>query len=73
MAKTNAMERYADPIEVAEVIVFMSSERASFVTGGPFFVDGGATLRSPTGDALKAFTTGKRDSVMIHECDTEGG
>ena len=71
MAKTNAMERYADPIEIAEVIAFMSSERASFVTGGPFFVDGGATLRSPTGDALQKFTTSQRGAVNKNECDQE--
>ena len=57
MSKTNAMGRYADPIEVAEFIAFLSSERASFIIGGPYFIDGGAILRSPTGDALKNFTS----------------
>jgi 3-oxoacyl-[acyl-carrier protein] reductase len=39
--------RLGDPEEVADVIVFLASERASFVTGTLLAVDGGV-VRSPT-------------------------
>jgi 3-oxoacyl-[acyl-carrier protein] reductase len=35
--------RAARPEEIAHVIVFLASERASFVTGTVVHVDGGAT------------------------------
>jgi 3-oxoacyl-[acyl-carrier protein] reductase len=35
--------RAAAPEEIANVIVFLASERASFVTGTVVHVDGGAT------------------------------
>lgn len=53
---SHAMKRYGSPVEVAEVIAFLCSERASFMTGGPIFVDGGTMLRSSLGDAIRPFT-----------------
>lgn len=38
-----ALQRFASPKEVADVIVFMASERASFMTGSTVVVDGGQT------------------------------
>ena len=39
--------RLGEPGEIADVIVFLASERASFVTGTLLPVDGGV-VRSPT-------------------------
>jgi NAD(P)-dependent dehydrogenase (short-subunit alcohol dehydrogenase family) len=41
MAAENALGRLSDPAEIAECIVFLASERASFVTGEDFVVDAG--------------------------------
>lgn len=37
--------RFANPIEIAEVVTFVASDRASFMTGAEILVDGGATAR----------------------------
>jgi NAD(P)-dependent dehydrogenase (short-subunit alcohol dehydrogenase family) len=39
--KMHPLGRVAEPEEVAEVIAFLASEKASFVTGGEYKVDGG--------------------------------
>ena len=43
-AQMHPLGRIAQPREVAEVIAFLSSERASFVTGAAYLVDGGLLL-----------------------------
>ncbi|MER7444707.1 SDR family NAD(P)-dependent oxidoreductase [Micromonospora avicenniae] len=41
-AKT-LLKRFAQPEEVAELVVFLASDRASYITGANYPVDGGAT------------------------------
>jgi len=38
------MGRYADPEELAEMVVYLASEKASYMTGSVVVVDGGLTL-----------------------------
>lgn len=42
------MRRIALPEEIADVVVFMTSPRSSFVTGVGWIVDGGMTLQVQT-------------------------
>lgn len=43
-AKGSLLGRIAEPEEIAEMILFLCSDRASFITGQTFLVDGGITL-----------------------------
>jgi len=42
IAKTNPMERLAQPEEIANMALFLASDDSSFATGGVFVVDGGS-------------------------------
>ena len=55
VGSSHAMKRHAKPSECGELIAFLASERASFMTGGPIYVDGGAMLRTSLGDAIKPY------------------
>lgn len=48
MSRVVPMGRIATKEEVSDVLMFMSSPRASFVTGAGWMVDGGATLQLQT-------------------------
>ncbi|WAL69688.1 SDR family oxidoreductase [Amycolatopsis cynarae] len=43
MGRTTALGRVSDPTEVAEVIAFVASDQASYMTGAVVAVDGGRT------------------------------
>ncbi len=45
LAKTVPMERLADPKEIAQVVLFLASEQASYMTGSLVTVDAGFTAR----------------------------
>ncbi|KAI0179228.1 NAD(P)-binding protein [Hypoxylon sp. FL1284] len=44
------MGRLSQPEEVADAITFLCSPRSSFITGGPFMVDGGCTISFRDGE-----------------------
>ncbi len=50
---SNPVGRIAKPDEVAAVILFLSSPRASFVTGQCYSVDGGAAMHQGMFDGGK--------------------
>jgi len=45
IARTNPMERLAQPEEIAHMALFLASDESSFATGGVFVVDGGSTAQ----------------------------
>ncbi len=45
LEKSVPLKRFAIPEEIASLIIFMSSPRASFVTGSTLIADGGQTVR----------------------------
>ena len=44
IAKGIPMKRLAKPIEVGELFAFLGSDESSYITGGQFVIDGGATI-----------------------------
>ncbi len=46
-AEFQALGRLADPEEIADAVVFLCSQRASFITGADLAVDGGYAAMSP--------------------------
>lgn len=45
MRSTIPMGRYAEPEEIGEMVAFLSSDRANYITGQVYSVDGGRTMQ----------------------------
>jgi NAD(P)-dependent dehydrogenase (short-subunit alcohol dehydrogenase family) len=45
LAATVPIKRVGRPEEIARTIVFLSSDKASFITGASYLVDGGKTAQ----------------------------
>jgi NAD(P)-dependent dehydrogenase (short-subunit alcohol dehydrogenase family) len=45
LAATVPLKRLGRPDEIAETIVFLASDKASFITGASYLVDGGKTAQ----------------------------
>jgi len=45
MRSTIPMGRYAEPEEIGEMVAFLSSDRAQYITGQVYSVDGGRTMQ----------------------------
>jgi NAD(P)-dependent dehydrogenase (short-subunit alcohol dehydrogenase family) len=52
MHRQHPLGRPAEPGEIADVIAFLASPRAAYVTGATLMVDGGTTVIDPTAEAL---------------------
>jgi NAD(P)-dependent dehydrogenase (short-subunit alcohol dehydrogenase family) len=50
LAKSHPLNRLGTAEEVAELMFFLASDRASYITGGVFPVDGGITAACPVAE-----------------------
>ncbi|PDQ34436.1 MAG: short-chain dehydrogenase [Candidatus Lumbricidophila eiseniae] len=66
--KFHMLGRLGEPSEVADAVLFLSSNRASFITGTELMVDGGYSAMGPeaTGETTKFSGTDARSSAPRH-------
>ena len=48
-AANDAVERMADPLEIAKLAVYLASDDSAYVVGADFLIDGGVTAISAVG------------------------
>ena len=46
MSSMVPLQRYAEPVEVARIMLFLASDESSYCSGGVYMVDGGMTART---------------------------
>jgi NAD(P)-dependent dehydrogenase (short-subunit alcohol dehydrogenase family) len=58
--ETSLLGRMGRPVEIAQAVVFLASEQASFITGATLIVDGGLTLIDPTAQSWMTMIGGNK-------------
>ena len=57
MAANIPMQRYAEPEDIANIMLFLASDESRFMTGATYFADGGNTLK------VSAFTNARASAL----------
>jgi NAD(P)-dependent dehydrogenase (short-subunit alcohol dehydrogenase family) len=59
---TQPLQRVGSPVEAADAVVFLASDKAAHITGVVLPVDGGATAGPPPDQTKLIFSTAPRDA-----------